>query len=315
MKPLIRFSALALTALLILAGCGNPQTVSQPAAETTQATEAAAPDRSLNLSVEQDSQSSQSFSSEELGGNYAYRMDYRWIKSVSITLDGETLPLETALAQGNITEDEILYRARQDARAQVCETEANSLRGLTNYYFHYPEYSLLIIQDVYETPDGAQHPISYLTIYSRCAEGSNDVVHYVGPYASFTNPETGVPIDREDWGLDFEVSQAAPDGVSLICTQSGGQQIGSLCVEYFYLSDDSDSLKEIEDAQYQQIPIPMNGSSTLHIDWTKSFGVLPAGNYQMSLVVSDQFEPEQAHPLMVDFHDQQLYSVSFTIAE
>lgn len=313
MNKLVHIFALVLITITVLVGCVDSQDAPRLSTECTESIETTIATRQLDLTVQQDDHGSQALSSHELGGNYAYRMDYRWIKSVSITLDGETLPLQTALAQGNINEDEILYRARQDARAGICETEAKSLRGLTNYYFHYPEYSLLIIQDIYETPDGAQNPISHLTIYSRYVEGSNTVVHYVGPYASFTDLETGLPIDREDWGLEFEVSQATPNGVSLICTQSGGQQIGNLCIEYFFLSKDSDSLKEMEDAQYRQIPIRMNCSSTLSIDWTESFGVLPAGDYQMSLVVSDQFDPEQLSPLMVDFHQEQLYPIVFSI--
>lgn len=55
--------------------------------------------------------------------------------------------METALAQGKVSEEDILYFARQDARAGLCEMEAVSLRGVTNFYFHYPEYSLKIIHD------------------------------------------------------------------------------------------------------------------------------------------------------------------------
>lgn len=319
MKPCIRFSALPLTALLVLAGCGNPQTVSQPAAETTQATEAAAPDRHLTISLEADKDAdTKVFDSEELNGNFLYTMQYHRVSNVTICIDGETTPLETALAKGFVNEEDIFYYARQDARAGICEMEVESVLGVSNFYFHYPEYSLRLIYDVDETPDGLQHLISEFHVYARELPGTLDSYELL-PCGHFYDPETGESLDWEDWGLTFDVQQASPTQATITCTQSGGQQIGQLVIQYYYLSEDAGpSLAKAEGTQgapFEGIPLETDGTTTFTIDWTAWYGSLPSGTYFLDLDIRDLFEPEQLHPLMVDFHDRQLYPVSFTIAE
>ena len=159
----IHFFPLLLATALLLSGCAAP---SQPAAETNQAVRFETSTRHLNISLKQDEDASQIFRPDELGGNFLHNMQYRQVKDVMISLDRETLPLEDALKQGKLTEEDILYFARQDARTGFCKTEAVSLRGVTNFYFHYPEYSIKIIHDVQETPDGGQYLISQMHVYA-----------------------------------------------------------------------------------------------------------------------------------------------------
>ncbi len=238
-----------------------------------------------------------------------YYMQYRQVKDVMISLDRETLPLEDALKQGKLTEEDILYFARQDARTGFCKTEAVSPRGVTNFYFHYPEYSIKIIHDVQETPDGGQYLISQMHVYAPKLD--------MKPTTHFFDPETNEYLDIEDWGLTFDVQQVAPTGITFTCTQSAGQQIGTLAIKYYYLTETTGPFLQkaegTEGAHFEALTLDVDGTSTFTIDWTEWYGSLPSGEYIFLLDMFDLFEPEQVPPLTVDFHTRQLYSIAISI--
>lgn len=302
----IHFFPLLLATALLLSGCAAP---SQPAAETNQAVRFETSTRHLNISLKQDEDASQIFRPDELGGNFLHNMQYRQVKDVMVSLDKETLPLEDALKQGKLTEEDILYFARQDARTGFCKTEAVSLRGVTNFYFHYPEYSIKIIHDVQETPDGGQYLISQMHVYAPELD--------MKPTTHFFNPETNEYLDLEDWGLTFDVQQVAPTGITFTCTQSAGQQIGTLAIKYYYLTETTGPFLQkadgTEGAHFEALTLDMDGTSTFTIDWTEWYGALPSGEYIFLLDIFDLFEPEQVPPLTVDFHTRQLYSIAISI--
>ena len=302
----IHFFPLLLATALLLSGCAAP---SQPAAETNQAVRFETSTRHLNISLKQDEDASQIFRPDELGGNFLHNMQYRQVKDVMISLDKETLPLEDALKQGKLTEEDILYFARQDARTGFCKTEAVSLRGVTNFYFHYPEYSIKIIHDVQETPDGGQYLISQMHVYAPELD--------MKPTTHFFNPETNEYLDLEDWGLTFDVQQVAPTGITFTCTQSAGQQIGTLAIKYYYLTETTGPFLQkadgTEGAHFEALTLDMDGTSTFTIDWTEWYGALTSGEYIFLLDIFDLFEPEQVPPLTVDFHTRQLYSIAISI--
>lgn len=305
MKNSVHLFLLLLAAALLLAGCSAPN---EPPTEATQMVQFEESARRLNISLQQED-ASQVFRSDELGGNFPHNMQYRRVKDVTISLDQGSMPLETALREGKVTEEDILYFARQDARAGVCKTEAVSLRGVTNFYFHYPEYSLKIIHDVQEAPDGSQHLISQLLVYPPRLK--------MNPTTHFFDPETNEYLDLEDWGVTFEVQQVTPTGITLTCTQSSGQQIGDLSIKYYYVTEPTGSFLQkadgTEGAPFDEIPLTMDGTTTFAIDWTQWYGELPSGEYIFLLDIFDLFEPEQVPPLTVDFHDRQLYNITFTI--
>lgn len=311
----ICFPLFVLAAVLLFTGCARSQTVPQTTTEPVQTEEQA---RYLTLSVQQDKEASQYFRPEELGGNFQHGMQYRRVKDVTITMDGETIPLETALAKGEITEEDIFYYARKDARNGICKTEAKSLRGVSNFYFHYPEYSLKIIYDVHETPDGSQYVISQLHVYALRMFGEGFL--HMDPTTHFFDPETGAYLDREDWGLTFEVQKVSPTSISVTCTQSGGQQIGNLSIAFYCLSNASGAGRLNLEGTYgddsmEAISVNMEGMTTFSIDWTECYGSLPKGDYYLDLDIYDLFEPEQVPPLSADFHDWQGYSIPFTVSD
>lgn len=154
-----------------------------------------------------------------------------------------------------------------------------------------------------------------MLVYAREIPGEPER-YEVGPDSHFFTAQDGY-LDKEDWGLTFDI-EATPTGATVTCTQSGGQQIGQLSMQYYYLLNPSGSfLKKAEGTQgaaFEEIPIEMNGTTTFTIDWSAWYGALPEGSYYIEFDVSDLFDSEQVHPLMMDFHKRQLYPVSFTIS-
>lgn len=115
-------------------------------------------------------------------------------------------------------------------------------------------------------------------------------------------------------------SQARPSlsfsGTTIQCKQTGGQQIGQLSVDWYYLvNTDGVELTGNADAQAPECKAELNmgGETTLTLDWTEPYGQLPSGNYRLTLNIIDLFDPEQVHPLMQDFHDWQVYDIEFSI--
>lgn len=235
-------------------------------------------------------------------GNQA-SLTYIDLKEVSLkTAQGEK-PLEAAIQDGDISVEEIFAYARLDARNGFCTEHKSSLHGLTHFIYVYPQYKLYATYDLYETPDGKQNLINELTFASR---NSNLTFDYE-------------ELDQEDWGLTFAVSHADENSVTIDCTQKGGQQAGTLILDYFhiYLEDYSEVKPEknitgTEDFQ-PKIPLPMNASDSFTIRWENLYGALPKGKYRMDLHVQDEYDKNKLHPLQNKFHDSQRYWVSFEV--
>lgn len=264
----------------------------------------------ISLTVDEDPYSCKStkFSSNEMGGNFTEGLNCMDVRDVKITIDGEVLPLETALSQNIVNEEDIFYFARKDARNGICEEIYESELGLTHFTYIYPEYALRLIYDVYETPDGQQHLISDIEI--------SPPDNYAPTYTAFYNDGI-VRYDLEDWGLDFSVKNVTATGLTLTTTQSGGQQIGELKVRaYFILAKSGpplDKLNGTRESEYTDIAISMNGTTETTIDWTDTFGPLPVGDYYLDLSIKDYYDESSVHPLMRDYYDEQDYFVDFNI--
>ena len=169
-----------------------------------------------------------------------------------------------------------------------------------------------LVYDVYKTPDKKEHLIINIGIY---AKGSSAYKVYVDEESKYA-----YRLDREDWGLNFEIVSATPSGVTLNCTQVGGQQIGDLKLDYIilhkengfgnYVTADSDQVW-LNDGE--KVKIKMNGSSTLAIDLAETYGTLSSGKYLLTLHISDLYDKSEVHPLMENYYDSQDYMIEFTI--
>lgn len=260
----------------------------------------------LNLSCQKDVENVQEFSTEELGGNFNRGLLYRRVKDVTIQIDGEEIPLEKALAQGRITEEALWYYGQQDARNGFCQESWESRLGLSWVTFDYGDYTVVMAKDIYETPDGQQHLISAMKVHDP-QNGK-----YIEPiYGSYYDEETWQRIDREDWGLTLEILEITPDGATVRATQSGGQQIGTLNVAWVNVYSNTGDTSSTSAADgFERIPLKMDGVTEFTIHWSDP---LNPGKYRLAFEITDVFEPEDVHPLMRDYYDNQVYEVEIRI--
>lgn len=249
---------------------------------------------------------------------------YWSVKDVTVQLDGTRMPLEDALCEGLVTVDDVIASAREDAAVGRCKESSQSKNGLAVFRYHYPAFNLQSLYDIYETPDGWRHRITDFSVYGI----GRDPGYSIG-----WDEETGDPIDYEDWGLTFAVTQLSPSGVTLECAQSGGQQFGRLNVAGLMLSrknPDTQDWERVEplDASigadiykaYSEItPKPeddlaMGGTKELTYDLEAMFGRLTAGEYEISLKIVDCYDEADVPPLSRNFYDVQWYTVKeFTV--
>lgn len=245
---------------------------------------------------------------EKLGVNSDYQLAYSGVTNVSIDVDGKTYHLENAIQDGVISLDEITAYARMDAQMGYCKEKTLTNHSLTYFIYRYPKFDLRFVYDIYKTPDGKEHLIKQLYICDNAY-----------------NLETFYPdIDREDWGLTFEVVDSTSTSLTVNCTQSGGQQIGELKADryWIYALDNEGNLVDIEHSdiihttnQWQSKPTLSRDTTTqFTIEWTDFFGELSKGNYALSLSIIDVFDKTAVHPLMEDFQGRLTYRIDFTIS-
>lgn len=240
-----------------------------------------------------------------------YRSISLWdLADVTIDIDGKNTALADALQSSQISGDELVAYARLDAAQGICGEAVTTKNGLTEFTYHYPEFSLHCVYDVYETPDGKNHLIKDLSLYGR----QNTPVY------NYTWDENGEPVDYEDWGLTFETSDITASGMHLHCTQSGGQQLGRLEL-VLALLDKQDS----QDGQIEPIlengeaalstEITMNGTTDIPISFEEIYGTLSPGDYTLTLQIADRYSKDALSPMIRKFHDTQWYTVEFTVSK
>lgn len=307
--------------VFLLCGCARKTNSPIPAEQTVQQSSSeckllitAVPDSDGNAWVQ--------IPASELNGNLSDGLTYLGVSDVTIELSGETMSLEQAIRDGRISVAEILAYARLDSKNGFCEETYTSKNGLTSFLYCYPDFDVHIIYDVYETPDGQQHLIEDLSIYST---GSHQNMHH---YFVDEDSPYGYFIDREDWGLDFDAEEATSTGLTINCTQSGGQQIGELEVDYNYrlysVAEDQTApvpgLQGTVNYTPETLPSPIakirkDATTRFTIDWTEEYGALESGTYRINLSVKDIFSEAQVHPLMKNYYDSQSYWIEFTIPQ
>lgn len=251
------------------------------------------------------------FTYDELGGNFNDGLSYDYdIMGVTIEINGQSMPLEDALRDGFITEEEIFCNARLDAREGFCEETYESLNGLTNFTFAYPDYNLRLLYDIYESPNGEQRLISEMVIYEK------NVI--LLPCHLFVDEETGDIYDREDWGLNFEITEVSPTGMTIRCTHSGGQQIGQLEIVDYSLSHDGKYLLLNDGFEFSPLTdhviLKADDVTEFTFDWSEPYGQVSSGEYELVLWIKDIYDESQKHPLMRNFYDTQIYTVRFTVS-
>lgn len=249
-----------------------------------------------------------------LGGNYHEPLTYNNLSSVTILSNGENIPLENAIRDGYVSVEELFAYARIDARNKICRVTSESTHGLSRFTYTYPEFDISFVYDIYETPDGKTHLIDDVSLYP--AGGHRNVTH---SYRDDTSVHL-YALDREDWGLTFEIADATATGISISCTQSNGQQLGQLQAQNgVIVSNESGEFYDpvIEYSTENGIdsfqPIQTNETTTLNLNWESSISELPSGSYTIRLYICDIYNEEEVHPLMQNFYDMQIYDIEFTV--
>lgn len=250
-------------------------------------------------------------SSEQLGECFTNGITIYDLSDVNIEIEDSVYPLEEAFLNNLISIEEIFYYARVDSKNGFCTENYISENGLAHFIYTYPEFDLQLIYDVYETPDGSKHLINEIGFYKI---GSTISKHYI-------DKETGDRLDKENWGLIFEVVENTHEGLTISCTQSGGQQIGELILDFYDLYDaTTNSFIPLQAGvlsikQYQHdIVIPKDDTTTITIDWTQVYGTVSNGNYYILLNIRDEFDHDMLHPLMKNFYNIQTYRIDFSIS-
>lgn len=264
-----------------------------------------------NLLISVDVHGSNSvFPAKTLGEYIDYNITYYKLNNVLIEINGINVNLEDAISDGIITFPQIMYYACTDAENGICKELYESKNGLTHFTYHYPEFDLRIVNDIYETPDGKQHIIRDLAFFNPGEA--------IGAYTDFYNSETGDRLDREDWGLSFKVNVATPTCLTLSCAHQGGQQIGNLVMSHYILCNKDGAIQTIKktgEAPSLNKPIQMNTVSEITLNWDGIYEELSPGEYELLLYLLDDFDTNQVHPLMNDYHTIQRYSVHFKISD
>lgn len=255
-------------------------------------------------------------------GNYK-EMSYLNLKNVTIDIDGTIMNLEDAVLKGYTSVDELIANARKDAANGHCGESSKSKNGLTEFKYHYPEFTIRYIYDLYETPDGRQHLIADFLIYGVGSDPQ---------FIHAADEQSGRPIDYEDWGVEFEIKDLDSSSITIQCSQSGGQQIGKLNVGGIALYRKNPNTDELE---YMELlreegnnavfaggknwePNPddfliMGGTRELSFNLQQLYDVLPSGEYELGLHIVDCYNQEDVPALMRNYYDTQWYAINFTI--
>ena len=268
--------------------------------------------RNLPISLLVDEESSTVvFTSDKLNGNFTEGLQYTLVSNVMIHIDGESIKLEDAIRDRYITAEEIFCFARLDARAGTCRETYESSNGLAHFTYYYPEYTLRLIYDVYETPDGQQHLISDMGLYPP--ERTT-----IGTYRYFYLGGTNIlRYDYEDWGLSFNITDISPSGVRIMVNQTEGQQIGEIKLHAYDLWKDETTpvakLSGNRESEYLDSYINMDGDTEIIINWTDAYGDLPSGEYLLDLTFVDVYSASDVHPLMRNYYDDMGYLLEISI--
>ena len=228
---------------------------------------------------------------------------FQGVKNVTICLDGEVLPLEDAIRQERVTPELIRYDCGTDVKNGFCVRQQTSYHGLNNETFHYPDYSLLLVDDLLEAPDGAQYPVTYLAVYNHLGETS--IV------ADYMDPDTQQSATREDWGVTFS-AEVSGDTIHLRCTQKANMEVGVLKIlDCTVLDEDGQPIRlpsgsiQLDIGDGYELEPNATTEITISLD-----NALPEGSRCLSLGILDCFDSSELHPLIEKYHTYQVYQVS-----
>lgn len=263
-------------------------------------------DRHLQISVEVDSDAGfTTISSQELNQNISGKLVFLDVANVFITINDEKVLLTDAIRNGDITLEELAAQAQIDSRNGKCKENYTSELGLTRFIYRYDEFELMLVHDVFESPNGEQTLITDFHIYSP--EAHKRLTYYL-------EDEDGNSLKREDWGLHFTVTDTQETTITLLCSQTGGQHVGELQVTSVnIITPENGYWKDISNSTDIPLTISLEATSELSFNLSSYFNSFPRGDYVIELCIEDIYNINEIHPLQKNFTDKQLYQVEFSI--
>lgn len=241
--------------------------------------------------------------SSEVDNQYDGKICYDGVSNVCIVINEEVVPLEQAVKGKKCSIEEVIAYAQEDARNGICAEGQCTYNGLTRFTYTYPEYMLITIHDVYETPDG-----NYYTINDFTVTVPKELTPTPIGYSDLT---TGAYLDLEDWGIVFTPIEVSSENIFLETTQRDGQNFGDLFLTDYYLVSEPDRTF-LEDSQVYGlcIPIAMGNSGRLQLDLNQS---MQPGDYTLVVRIEEIYNKEDMPSLMRNYHDTQQYLIPVTI--
>lgn len=257
----------------------------------------------LQLTVQQQPGAFYYLDDLETLNNFSSGVVFQGVENAMISLDGQSLALEDAIRQKKITPELLDYYCSTDARDGLCIREQTSYHALNNKTFHYPTFSLRLVNDVLETPNRSQYAVSYLAIFNHLGEAP--IVD------DLQDPITKMSVTREDWGLDFEVN-ISDSVLHLKCSQSGGMQVGVLRIVECMILDKAGTPLTLSTSDSAFIDIgdflELKSNDTANFS-IKLNGDLPPESFYLSLCIRDFYDPSYIHPLIRKYHISQTYRI------
>lgn len=234
-------------------------------------------------------------------------------ETATVDVKGQPMSLQEAVEQGKLLPEEIAAYARLDAIDGYCTMKAESDKGITKFLYTYRgQFTVLVINDVLESPDGEQHLIESVRIYSPHVPNAGESIAFYD--------ENGQPLAKEEWGITLALEDVHSTGATLVATQSGeGQQVGVLLLESFaiFCVDTGEFVHKQDDtignAIAGEVSVERNTTERVDLNWLDTLGELPAGNYIMEVMVLDYFDRSTVHPLIVKYQYSQSHRIEFTI--
>ncbi len=120
------------------------------------------------------------------------------------------------------------------------------------------------------------------------------------------------PDAPDGWGIKLEAKEAAPTGLTLVCTQSGGNISGTLETgSPFWIEEKTEdgwtALAFPENLAFTREAwiIPLEDSAEWPVDWSGALGELPPGTYRIAKNIMDFRETGD--------WDQKTYYAEFTL--
>ncbi len=240
----------------------------------------------------------------KVDNHYSGNISYEGVSNVCVTIDGKAIPLEQAVKEEKCSVEELIAYAQVDARLGLCTEGECTYNGLTKFTYTYPDYMLITIHDVYETPNGTNYTINYFTVTTPQELTPAPI--------GYTDMRTRQYLDLEDWGITFTPTEVTETGILLETTQQGGQNFGDLYLKDFYLVSEPDQEYLGETLVILSIPVTMDGTGTIELDWNQT---MPAGDYTLVVRLEEVYYKDEMPSLMRNYHDTQQYLIPITIPQ